>query len=79
MLVVTLGDHPLIVGKGAIDQFRGQHHVIKSETNLGVGKRNRDIHLVVLDKLAQLGHRLAWHDDAGHVRRAVGLGRLHAG
>jgi len=54
-----LRDDAAIVGEGAVDQFRRQHHVAEGEADLALRQFDRNLRLVVLDQALHFAHRLA--------------------
>ena len=72
-------DHPRVIGEGAVDQFRGQHHRADGEADLARRQFDADLGLGVLDQLLHFADRLARHDDAGHADGARWRRDLDAG
>src|SRR5205814_10350380 len=71
-LVVVDRDDPVVIGKGAVDQLRGQRRLTDRAADLGLAERDLDLVLAFLDEFSQFDHRLARHDDPGHAGGAFG-------
>ena len=51
----------------------------RGKADLRFGNRHGNLRLVIIQQFAQLAHRLARHDHAGHAVGAFGQGRVDAG
>ncbi len=62
-LVVPVGNHSMIIGKTAIDQFRGEAQTVESKLDVVRAEANRHFAFVIRNQAAQLSYCLARNDN----------------
>src|SRR3954454_19347818 len=62
-LLVSVRDHPLVIGERAVDQPRHQERAIERELDTGRGDADLDLTADAVDQPPHLGHGLAGDND----------------